>query len=82
MMTRFGRMGRNMVEQKGAKMTKITGERKAKITNAIKEARRQRDLCNGSVWSNLVRLLGEKEADVAMMNLMWADAGFAPALKR
>ena len=57
-------------------MEKIAGKRKAKILKAIQEARRQRDLCNGSVWSNLVRLLGEREAEVAMANLMWADVGF------
>lgn len=63
-------------------MKQITGARKAKIIAAIKEARRQRDLCNGSVWDNLKRILGEREADVAMMNLMWADPGFAPGLKK
>lgn len=63
-------------------MSKITGKRKTKIINAIKESRRQRDLYNGSVWSNLVRILGESEASVAMQNLMWADKGFCPAPKR
>jgi len=57
-------------------MKQIHGERKERIIAAIREARRQRDLCNGSVWSNLVRLLGESEADTAMANLMWADPGF------
>jgi hypothetical protein len=62
-------------------MKKITGPRRTTIIAAIKEARKQRDLCNGSVWSNLKRILGEKDAEVAMMNLMWADPGFAPNLK-
>lgn len=57
-------------------MTPITGKRLDKIIAAIKESRRQRDLCNGSVWTNLVRILGEREAEVAMANLMWADPGF------
>lgn len=61
-------------------MKEITGARKTRIIAAIKEARKQRDLCNGSVWSNLVRILGEKEAHVAMMNLMWADKGFMTPL--
>lgn len=63
-------------------MKKITGDRKDKIVAAIKESRRQRDLGNGSVWDNLKRILGEREAEIAMMNLMWADPGFAPPLKK
>lgn len=59
-------------------MKKITGQRKRKIITAIKKARKLRDKCQGSVWSNLVKILGEAEAEVAMKNLMWADPGFAP----
>jgi len=60
-------------------MTKITGARKQRIIEAIEESRRRRDACDGSTWSNLVAILGEKEAEVAMMNLMWADRGFLPS---
>jgi hypothetical protein len=63
-------------------MKQITGTRKKKIIDAITEARKQRDACNGSVWSNLKRILGEREAEVAMANLMWADKGFCPRLNK
>ena len=59
-------------------MREITGARKLRIVNAIKKARALRDRCEGSVYSNLVKLLGRDEADLAMTNLMWQDPGFAP----
>lgn len=61
-------------------MKKITGQRKRKIIAAIKRARKLRDNLQGSVWSNLVDILGQADAEVAMTNLMWADKGFAPPL--
>ncbi|KKN58394.1 hypothetical protein LCGC14_0552070 [marine sediment metagenome] len=62
----------------GSNMTRIKGEHKRRVIAAITEARKQRDLCNGSVWDNLLRILGRRDADIAMMNLMWADRSFMP----
>lgn len=63
-------------------MTYMTKERISLHVNALREAQKQRDLCNGSVYSNLVKQLGTKEADIVMMNLMILDKGFLPPLKK
>jgi hypothetical protein len=63
-------------------MAKIVGERRERIVKAIRQAKlspERRPLKHESVWANLVHLLGQRDAEVAMMNLMWADPGFAPA---
>lgn len=57
-------------------MKQVSKARRTKIINAIKESRKQRDLGKGSVWDNLKEILGQNEAEVAMINLMWADRGF------
>lgn len=55
--------------------------RQQHIVDMIRYARQRRDTGLGSVYDNLKAVLGEAEADLAMANLMWADKGFAPALK-
>ena len=57
-------------------MRQVSEARRTKIIDAIKESRKRRDLGNGSVWDNLKIILGQNEAEVAMVNLMWADRGF------
>jgi len=51
--------------------------RTERITDAIRFARQRRDAGSGSVWSNLLAILGRKDAECAMTNLMWADKGFS-----
>lgn len=63
-------------------MKRLSPERCKLHMDALKEARKQRDACNGSVWSNLVKQLGEQEAELVMCNLMWLDKQFMPPLKK
>ena len=63
-------------------MRQLSKKEAAPIIAAIRAARRRRDAGNGSVWSNLVDILGRRRAEIAMNNLMWADPGFAPPTQK
>lgn len=63
-------------------LTEITGRRKRKLLTAHRKAEALRDQGKGSYWSNLVRLVGVREARVMMMNLEWNDPSFMPPLNK
>ena len=63
-------------------MKKVSKKKTARIAAAMKEARRLHDSGTGSFYGNLKTAIGEADADLAMMNLMWADAGFVGTPKR
>ena len=67
-------------EMQGMKI--VSKGKTARIVTAMKEARRLHENGTGSFYGNLKAAIGEPDADLAMMNLMWADSGFAGAPKR